>query len=307
MRRVAMTSGGLVSWMTAKRVAQRHGIRGLSLLFADTLIEDDDLYRFVVEGSANVLQHPSPMKPLQGLLDNIPPLDHLPERKGHMRRLAQEAMLAVPGLHWVQDGRTPWEVFRDERFMGNSRVAKCSHILKQGQCRKWLDENCTPGDTTIYLGIGAGESERFTGTKDRRGAKELWLPWLAEAPLIEDWLLRRYHIIEELNKDGIAPPRLYEMGFAHNNCGGFCVRAGQAHFKRLLDEMPERYAYHERQEAELRDHLGKDVSILRDRTGGQTVPLTMVEFRERVEAGREYDLFSFGGCGCFTCPERNAG
>ncbi len=64
--------------------------------------------------------------------------------------------------------------------------------------------------------------------------------------------------------EGIAPPRLYAMGFPHNNCGGFCVKAGQAHFALLLRTMPERYAYHEAKENELRAELGWRQTILRD-------------------------------------------
>jgi hypothetical protein len=101
-----------------------------------------------------------------------------------------------------------------------------------------------------------------------------------------------------LRAEGIEPPRLYRLGFAHNNCGGFCVKAGQGHFALLLEAMPERYAYHERREQELRDHLGKDVAILRDRHGGETRPLTLREFRERRQAGEPCDLFDIGGCGC---------
>jgi hypothetical protein len=46
--------GGVASWMTAKRVAAMHGTDGLVLLFADTLMEDEDTYRFLEAGAANV-------------------------------------------------------------------------------------------------------------------------------------------------------------------------------------------------------------------------------------------------------------
>jgi len=38
-----------------------------------------------------------------------------------------------------------------------------------------------------------------------------------------------------LVREGIALPRLYGLGFSHNNCGGFCIKAGQANFKLLLE------------------------------------------------------------------------
>ena len=89
------------------------------------------------------------------------------------------------------------------------------------------------------------------------------------------------------------------MGFEHNNCGGFCIKAGQAQFERLLRAMPDRYRYHERREQELREYLGKDVAILRDRTGGQFRPMTLREFRERLETDPTlFDDTEWGACSC---------
>ena len=47
MNHLVMFSGGAGSWAAAKRVAERHGTENLYLIFADTLIEDEDLYRFI--------------------------------------------------------------------------------------------------------------------------------------------------------------------------------------------------------------------------------------------------------------------
>jgi hypothetical protein len=102
---------------------------------------------------------------------------------------------------------------------------------------------------------------------------------------------------------GIAVPRLYGAGYPHNNCGGGCVRAGQAQFALLLKENPDRFAYWEAQEQRLREHLGKPVAILRDRRGGDTKPLTLAAFREGIEAEPEqlgFDSLDWGGCGCFV-------
>ena len=255
MKRVVMFSGGAGSWATARRVAERHGTDGLILLFADTLIEDEDLYRFLDEAAANV--------------------------GGELVRVAE--------------GRDPWQVFFDEKFLGNTRVDPCSRVLKRKFLRDWLDANCDPADTVVYLGIDWSESHRF-----ERAAKH-WAPWTAEAPLCEPPYLLKAQILGDLELAGIAPPRLYDLGFAHNNCGGFCIKGGQAQFENLLRKFPERYAYHEQREQELRDYLGKDVAILRDRRGGMTKPLTLRAFRERLEeAPSLFDSDEWGGCACFT-------
>lgn len=258
MRHVVMFSGGVGSWAAARRVADRYGTDDLVLLFADTLIEDEDLYRFLDEAAENI--------------------------GGELVK--------------ISEGRTPWEVFHDVRFLGNTRVDPCSRVLKREVCDAWLDEHCDPATTTLYLGISWDEEHRFVRARDRLASKG----WTVRAPLCEEPLppLGEGWAIRWLEDAGIEPPRLYAMGFPHNNCGGFCVKGGQAHFKLLLEKLPERYAHHERQEAELRRYLDKDVAILRDRRGSKTRPMTLRVLRKRIEAKAEIDSEEWGGCGCFS-------
>ncbi len=248
-----MFSGGVGSWMTAKRVELAEGDE-LILLFADTMMEDLDLYRFLDEAAHDA--------------------------GGQLIKLAE--------------GRDPWQVFFDVRFLGNTRIDPCSRILKRELLRRWVEEHCIPDDTLIYLGIDWTESHRF------ERSREPWLPWTIRAPLCDAPYLTKPQMLDALTDAGIRVPRLYSLGFPHNNCGGFCVKAGQAHFALLLRTMPDRYAYHERREEELREYLGKDVAILRDRSGGTTTPLSLKEFRERICAGGQYDMLEWGGCACFT-------
>jgi hypothetical protein len=253
---VVMFSGGLGSWAAAKRVAERYGTDRLTLLFADTHMEDEDLYRFLAEAAVNV--------------------------GGNLVR--------------IEDGRDPWQVFFDERFLGNSKIDPCSRILKRQLKDRWLDQHCDPESTTVYVGIDWSEIHRFERLR-QRGADA---GWTYQSPLCDPPYLAKREIVEWLNREGIRRPRLYDLGFVHNNCGGFCIKAGQAHFKRLLETMPERYAYHEQKEQEIRGLLG-DVSIMRDRSikgGGR--PLTLRQFREKIQAGQQCDLFDWGGCGCFV-------
>lgn len=254
IKHVVMFSGGAGSWYTAKRVAEAHGTEELYLLFADTLMEDEDLYRFLDEAAENV--------------------------GGELIKLIE--------------GRDPWEVFFDVRFLGNTRIDPCSRILKRQFLRKYLEDNFDPERTVVYLGIDWTEEHRFVK------AQKYWEPWITSAPLCGPPFVMKDEVLALMRDEGIEPPRLYEMGFPHNNCGGFCIKAGQAHFKLLLQKMPERYAFHEAQEQRLRNYLGKDVAILRDRRGGQTRPMTLREFRERVMANGEIDEFEWGGCACFS-------
>ena len=259
---VVMFSGGIGSWATAKRVVEQHPGEHVTLLFSDVqgekdphIGEDEDTYRFIDEAAKNV-----------------------------------GAELVI-----VKDGRDIWQVFKDERFLGNSRLASCSHILKQKPARAWLEANTDPARTTVYVGIDWSETHRIPSIERN------YLPWSAAAPMTEPPYLSKADMIKWAESEGLAPPRLYAMGFSHNNCGGGCVRAGHGQFKHLLDMMPERFAVWESKEAEMAAFLDRDVSILKDRTGGQTRSLPLSVLRQRHEVQPSLiDPFDIGGCGCFT-------
>jgi hypothetical protein len=219
--------------------------------------------------------------------DCIPAIDRPAERRDYLLSLAADANLAAPGLRWIAEGRNPWEVFRDTKFLGNSRVAKCSLILKQQLARTWLEANCDPAATTIYLGIGWQERTRFEGGSGKVGMRQKWLPWAAAAPMCDAPYCPAYEYAHRLDRRGINPPRLYDHGFQHNNCGGFCVKSGQQNFALLLREFPERYSYHAAKEEELRKQLG-DVAILRDRRGGKDSAASVD--RLRGEASRRSEM-----------------
>lgn len=253
MKHVIQFSGGVGSWATARIVRDRFPDDDMVLLFADTLIEDEDTYAF-----------------LEAAADNI----------------------GVP-ITRVVVGKTPWEVFRDERFLGNNRVDPCSKYLKRVPLREWIETHCDPDDTIVYLGIDWSEIHRLEKAKPR------WEPWRVEAPLTEDPRYDKARMLRWADQHGLPRQRLYEWGMPHANCGGGCVKAGQGHFLKLLQVFPERFAEWERNEADLRDYLGKDVAILKDRRGGGSRPMTLTELRERhEEKDQQLDMFDFGGCGC---------
>jgi hypothetical protein len=299
-RHVVMWSGGITSWATARHVIAQHGTASVTLLFADTLIEDDDLYAFNEQAATQ---------------------------------------LGVAIIR-VADGRTPWQVFEDKQWIGNTRIAQCSLDLKQRQCRIWLDPRHDPADTVLYLGIDYSETHRirairtgYAHTAD--GCKKVELggekvrvcaglfdddgnrlpgpgcsnllpvAWAVDFPLTRPPYSDKQQLIGEAKAAGLSTPKMYDLGFAHANCGGACVKGGQGQWLRLLEVFPDRYAKAETFEIRMRDLLGKNVSILRDRTGGTTKPLTLATLRARAEQERAdqpslLDHDDWGGCGCFT-------
>jgi len=251
-----MFSGGIGSWATAKLVACERGTDRLTLLFADTMMEDEDTYRFLTAAAANV-----------------------------RARLVQ-----------LRDGRDIWQVFHDVKFLGNTRIDPCSRILKRELMRKWVDGNCDPQTTTVYVGIDWTEQDRA-----KRYA-QYWHPYAVDCPLTRTTLTKE-DMLDWAKKEGLPEQRLYKWGFHHANCGGGCVKAGQAQFELLLRRMPDRYAWWEENEQRIRDELGKDITILRDRrilNGREIVtPITLRAFRERLERQPSlFDAEEWGACAC---------
>ena len=263
MNHVVMFSGGLSSWATCYRIDPAEGDR-LCLVFADTKMEDPDLYRFVDDAVQAVIGECTSSEFVR-----------------------------------LTEGRDPWQVFFDVKLIGNTRADPCSRILKRKLIRDWLDAELDPADTTVYIGFTWDEAHRY------ERAKAYWEPWTVAAPLCDPPYLTKADMISMAYAEGITPPRLTLQGFPHNNCGGFCVKAGQAQFAKLLELYPDRYAQHEELERAFRaerEAEGKPESkwgtILRDRRGGDTTPMTMETFRKRVQAGKSYDLHEWGGCTC---------
>lgn len=209
-------------------------------------------------------------------------------------RFAQ-AVVDRLGCRWVRlaDGRTPMQAGRDERCVPNNRMAVCSRILKRQLLDDYRAAYFDPADTIVYLGYDWTEQHRV------EAAAKHWAPWTVQCPLTEPPYLWKRDILDLFRRRGIEPPRLYSYGFAHANCGGACVRGGQAQWALLLQVNPERFREWEAEETLTRVVLDKDVSILRDRSDGGSKPLTLAAFRERIERQPSlFDAEDWGACGC---------
>lgn len=254
MHHVMFYSGGVASYISAKRLVNKYGRDAVTLLFTDTKYEHEDLYRFLDETAAFL-----------------------------------NATLVK-----TAEGRNPWQVFKDTKYLGNSRIDPCSRILKREQAKKWVNENCSPSTHSLYLGYAQDERHRL------ERSQKFWAPYSVDSPLMWENNMTKQDMLTECRLDGIEPPELYSLGFPHNNCGGFCIKAGHAHFLHLLRVLPEKYAEVEAHEEELRAQLG-DVAILRDRSGGVVKPLPLKVLRQKNRQDCEFT--SWGGCGCFGDTE----
>ncbi|OHC96418.1 MAG: hypothetical protein A2792_00285 [Sphingomonadales bacterium RIFCSPHIGHO2_01_FULL_65_20] len=311
-----MFSAGDGSMRAALIDRARHPRAEFGLVFTDGLYEDADAYRYLIEGAAHVLgRH----------LSWVPSADDFPdyrvsedtpieeyrgnaEWRAFLRDLRARTVDALPELQWLVEGRDPWEVFRDNAFLGNDNVDLCSRVLKREMADKWRTANCHrigelygPPDY-FAVGIGEHEAHRFDdGQGGGIGPRNLADGWLYHAPLLTDPADFPSLFFAPLEQIGPKPPRLYGMGYMHNNCGGFCCRAGQAHYANRFRVQPVRFTYDALMERKLVRFLGKNVSMLTDRRGGTRKPMTLDEFAERLreEPRRAYEYEpGESGCGC---------
>jgi hypothetical protein len=200
----------------------------------------------------------------------------------------------------ICDGRTIWQTWKDRkcitlRLRNGAEVAPCSLLLKREAIDRVVTSRYKTGEYVRVFGYEWSEIDRMSRLEEDIAPEKAWFP-LAERPFVD-----KCHISQFLDSIGIAVPRLYLLGFEHNNCGGGCVKAGQAHWAHLWFTLPERYLMWEEKEEEFRQYIKKDIAILKDRRGGQSKPMTLRAFRLRLEAGdTDYDKSDWGGCGCFA-------
>lgn len=254
MQYIVSLSGGVASAVVTDRAIARY--RDVTLWFADTLWEDEDLYRFLAD-LENRWQRPI--------------IRH-------------------------RDGRTPLQVAEQEQIIPNQKHAPCSRSLKLRPFTRFLETQ--PAPITVLLGLGWNEQHRMAAPRKHYEAID---GVAVDYPLM--WKPLEYRpYVEVVRSWGIEPPRLYQLGFPHNNCGGRCVKQGIGEWVRLYYQFPERFQEVRDWEQAQRAKGGPRATygILRDRTGGDVTPMTLAELELRDlrpgdDAPSMDDMF---GCMC---------
>ena len=252
MKHIVSLSGGSASAVAADRVINQYN--DVELWFADTLWEDEDLYRFLGD------------------------LESRWEKQ----------------ITKYTDGRTPLEIAEHKKLIPNSLAAPCSHELKQKPFLRYIKQ--LPKPLTVHLGLSWDEEHRMKKPKEVYESVEgvtvdyplMWQP------------LPHMNYTETIHARGIKPPRLYEYGFPHNNCGGRCVRQGMKEWLRLKTVMPERFDEVSKWEQAQRAKGGPRAtrSILKDRRNGETKSMTLEQLEEREDTS-QIKMFPGDSFGCF--------
>jgi len=253
VKHIISFSGGMGSFAEAVACVNKYGKDNVVTLFSDTLIEDRDLYKFMDEC---------------------------------VKFLGCEHIV-------IKEGRTPFEVFKDVKYMGNTRVDPCSKVLKRDFINGYIKNNWLPEDIEVHLGIDYSEEHRLRRVQDRMR------PYVYRSTLVEDGRI----IAKDFSAQfGISPPRLYAFGLGHNNCGGFCVKAGLGHYKKLLEGDRDQYIRFEEKEAKVYADTPGTLPFLRKRIGGVKRYMTLKEYRQALEQNSNYlsedEEQELGGCGC---------
>lgn len=195
------------------------------------------------------------------------------------------------------DGLGVWGAIFKKRAItipGQSTFAPCTKLLKQQTMDAFVNSIRGQVPVVQVLGLGWAEGDRIERFKSRVDA-DVWFP-LNEPPYVDNC-----HITNYLRERGIEPPRAYTQGFPHANCGGGCVKAGQAQWANLLKLNRGRYLYNEFHEDWFRSDINPNVSILSETVDGEKRALPLCEFRARLESNPDnYDKYAWGGCGCFA-------
>lgn len=187
-------------------------------------------------------------------------------------------------IQWSKKPISVWDIYFNEGIIGNVFVDPCSRMLKRDLMAAFMKKHFTPADSVMHVGIGAHEIDRMMHIQNnwaRHG-------WTVEADLIDEPELTREKQIELCQDKFGFVPVLYRLGFNHNNCGGFCIKAGKGQFARLLWHFRPIYLEHERMELIHQRMFGHTNTVMKDERslkGVRTVtPLTLRAFRLRMEA-----------------------
>lgn len=118
-----------------------------------------------------------------------------------------------------------WDVFEKTRFLVGPSGARCTVELK-----KIPRQRFTKKDDVQIFGFCWDERKRA----ERFHANNFEID--ARFPLIENKITHA-DCLDIISKAGIALPRMYELGYEHNNCIG-CVKGGAGYWNRIRRDFP---------------------------------------------------------------------
>jgi hypothetical protein len=122
-------------------------------------------------------------------------------------------------------------VFRQFKYIRSTKYAICTDILKKRVRKEW--EFNHPGPITYVIGYDLAEEHRAKRLVENNTDDNIDYIF----PLIENKLYKEdaHAILEKLK---IKRPKMYDLGYANNNCVG-CIRGGMGYWNKIRVDFPE--------------------------------------------------------------------
>jgi hypothetical protein len=266
---VTLYSGGKGSFLTACLLKAKQYKQ--TFYFNDTFYEHSSLYVFLDQSLAFLHDR----KPLNNYV-SIPSLRDWKERRLFLQERGQELADYYEDFVYDAHEESLHEVIESEKFMPNSRIDLCSRILKRERSAKFI-KKFNPEDIKVAIGIGLWEEHRVSR------AKEFWLPYEIVSPFCDSGEFESKYKDEIFNMANLVEPHLYQIGLAHNNCAGFCVKAGIKHYRLLLEKDRDLYLTHEDNEQKLYKNNPNLRPFLNKMIKGEKLYITLKQLRENIE------------------------
>jgi len=331
-----MYGGGLTSYEAARRSIEKYGLDNTEIWFADTRTEDRDLYRFnrdvqiILGKEITVFDQGkdiwdvffemralgnSRMDPCSKYLKRKPLREELESRFSLWKcRVCGVHTSETPNKSKVKNALGKWEyknncakcLDSDEEYghpiqsLRELVSANQSNSDKALEYFSKIDQRLEPADelgrtARIVLGM-----DRIEDCDRVNRAMVYWTPFRTWFPLDEPPVAFKERIMQQLIDQGVKVPRLYDLGFKHNNCGGFCVKAGLGQIAHFYKMKPGEFTEYERKEQEFRDTINPNVSIFSKVVNGKKQPFTMKQLRESIDAGDKFKFEPSMACSCLN-------
>ena len=244
MIHICSFSGGLSSAVMTDRVIKKYSRKKIIIWIADTLIENEDLWRFVSDC----------MKQWGGKL-----FKHV-------------------------DGRTPFDVAEQKQIIPNQKIAPCTFELKIKPFTNWLWKLSKPVTIHLGYSndeFSRIDKRRFyhrvgNKLKTPKGYGRRIHGVYEDFPLIWYPSLNKSDVKKEFDQWNIELPEMYQFGYRNNNCGGQCFRQTISDWLLTREYYPDRFYFSRDWELKQREHeTRKNYSICRRQVKGQLQKLTL--------------------------------
>lgn len=290
---VILYSGGKGSFLAALLLREK-GYK-FSCYFNDTYYEHASLYRFLADTLAVLFE-----VDLSDYYTAVPSLalENLPDRGHYLSDQGKAISEKLQGrLIYDAYGTDLLNLADQSNYMPNTRVDLCSRLLKRDLTQRYFTNHFDPATTYAAIGLGLWEDHRL------QKAKPHWQPFQLISPLADALVYDEVAIYEQVQAHyGLTLPHLYSIGMAHNNCAGFCVKAGLAHYRDLLERDRDLYLLHEANMEQLFERNASLKPFLRKTIDGKTHYITLRQYRLWLESGSKspQDLLDedYGVCNC---------